>query len=68
MIRFIHTGDLHLGLQFNNVSFDVDKANERRLELWHTFSDIVEKAAVEEVDSGYNNSGKPWYIKYKISI
>ncbi|NLW40132.1 MAG: DNA repair exonuclease [Tissierellia bacterium] len=50
MIRFIHTGDLHLGLQFNNVSFDVDKANERRLELWHTFSDIVEKAAVEEVD------------------
>lgn len=50
MIRFIHTGDLHLGLQFKNVSFDPDTANERRLELWNTFQRIVDKAIEDEVD------------------
>ncbi len=50
MIKFIHTGDLHLGLQFSNVSFDVQRANERRLELWNTFNRIVDKAIEDEVD------------------
>ncbi|GFN34558.1 metallophosphoesterase family protein [Tepidimicrobium xylanilyticum] len=50
MIKFIHTGDLHLGLQFRNVSFDAYKANERRLELWQTFGRIVKKAVEDNVD------------------
>lgn len=41
LIKFIHTGDLHLGLKFQNVSFDKDKAIERRIELWNTFERIV---------------------------
>ncbi len=45
-----YRGDLHLGLQFNNVSFDVQRANERRLELWNTFNRIVDKAIEDEVD------------------
>lgn len=50
MVRFIHTGDLHLGLQFNNVSFDTKTAKERRLELWNTFERIVDKGIDDEVD------------------
>ncbi|CCQ93106.1 conserved hypothetical protein [[Clostridium] ultunense Esp] len=50
MIRFIHIGDLHLGLQFQNVSFDPHTANERRLELWNTFQRIVNKTIEDEVD------------------
>ncbi|HSH34821.1 metallophosphoesterase family protein, partial [Schnuerera sp.] len=50
MVRFIHTGDLHLGLQFNNVSFDSKIANERRMELWNTFNRIVDKGIKDEVD------------------
>lgn len=41
MIKFIHTGDIHLGLQFSNVSFPREKAVERRRELWNTFQRIV---------------------------
>ena len=47
MISFIHTGDLHLGLQFKSMRFD---SNERRFELWHTFERIVHKAMEEKVD------------------
>ena len=50
MVRFIHTGDLHLGLQFSNVSFDTKIANERRIELWNTFQRIVDKGIDDEVD------------------
>ena len=50
MIRFIHTGDLHLGLQFKNVSFDKRKAEERRLELWNTFERIIKRSIEESVD------------------
>ncbi len=42
MIKFVHTADLHLGLQFNKVSFDKDKAYNRRSELWSTFQRIVD--------------------------
>lgn len=50
MIRFIHTGDIHLGLQFKNVSFDREKAAERRIELWDTFERIVDKGEEEKID------------------
>lgn len=42
MIKFIHTGDIHLGLKFHSASFDRDKAMDRRFELWSTFQRIVE--------------------------
>lgn len=50
MVKFIHTGDLHLGLKFQNVSFHRDKAIERRRELWSTFERIVKYAVDEKVD------------------
>ncbi|MDR7855807.1 DNA repair exonuclease [Tissierella sp.] len=50
MIKFVHTGDLHLGLKFNNVSFQGDKASERRRELWSTFERIVDYAKDEKAD------------------
>lgn len=50
MIKFIHTGDLHLGLQFRNAGFHKDKAKARRAELWNTFERIVHKAFEDEVD------------------
>ena len=50
MISFIHTGDLHLGLQFKNVSFHREIAKRRRLELWNTFERIVNRAIERKVD------------------
>ncbi|NLC03494.1 MAG: DNA repair exonuclease [Tissierellia bacterium] len=50
MIKFIHTADIHLGLQFNNVSFHKDKAMARRRELWSTFERIVKKSIEDNVD------------------
>lgn len=50
MIKFIHTGDIHLGLQFNSASFSGKKAMERRRELWQTFQDIVNYAINYKVD------------------
>ncbi len=50
MIKFIHTGDLHLGLQFKSVSFDKNKALDRRRELWSTFQKIVDYSINEKAD------------------
>ena len=50
MIKFIHTGDLHLGLQFKDVKFNREKARERRLELWRTFERIINRVIEEKVD------------------
>lgn len=50
MIKFIHTGDLHLGLQFKKSSFPKKIADRRRIELWHTFERIVDKAIEDKVD------------------
>ncbi len=47
MVSFIHTGDVHLGLQFKSRKFD---SNRRRFELWHTFEKIVNKAIDDKVD------------------
>lgn len=50
MIKFIHTADIHLGLQFNNVSFDKEKAIARRREIWSTFERIVKKCIDDNID------------------
>lgn len=50
MIKFIHTADIHLGLQFNNVSFDKEKAIARRREIWSTFERIVKKSIDDNID------------------
>ena len=50
MVKFIHTGDLHLGLKFQKVSFQKDKAIERRRELWSTFERIVKYAKDNKVE------------------
>ncbi|NLY45400.1 MAG: DNA repair exonuclease [Tissierella sp.] len=50
MIKFVHTGDIHLGLQFNKVSFDRDTAITRRVELWSTFQRLVEYSKENHMD------------------
>jgi DNA repair exonuclease SbcCD nuclease subunit len=50
MIKFIHTGDLHLGSVFENASFPADIAKLRREELFKTFDNIV-KASVSLRDN-----------------
>lgn len=50
MIKFIHTGDLHLGSVFENASFPADVAKLRREELFKTFNNII-KAAVSLKDN-----------------
>ena len=50
MIKFIHTADIHLGLQFNNVSFDKEKAMARRREIWSTYERIVKKSIDDNID------------------
>ncbi|MFA5522867.1 MAG: DNA repair exonuclease [Tissierellales bacterium] len=42
-IRCIHTGDLHLGMEFKSASFDKKQAHTRRLELWETFNRIIHR-------------------------
>lgn len=49
-ITFIHTGDLHLGLKFDNLSFSKEKAIARRSELWQTFESIVSYAIEKKTD------------------
>ena len=50
MVSFLHTGDLHLGLKFNNVAFPRERALERRRELWQTFERIVRYAKENKID------------------
>lgn len=50
LVKFIHTADIHLGLQFNNVSFNKEKAFARRREIWQTFQKIIKKSIDEKVD------------------
>lgn len=40
MIRFVHIGDIHLGLKFN-FGLDRKKAMDRRNELWSSFERVV---------------------------
>lgn len=50
MTRFIHTGDIHLGFRFTNVSFGPDKGRRRREELWSTFTRLISYAMDENID------------------
>lgn len=50
LIKFVHTGDIHLGLQFNKVSFDRETAATRRVELWSTFQRIVQYSKDNHMD------------------
>ncbi|SDY96637.1 DNA repair exonuclease SbcCD nuclease subunit [Proteiniborus ethanoligenes] len=43
VIKCIHTGDIHLGMEFKSASFDKKQANTRRLELWETFNRIIDR-------------------------
>ena len=49
-VTFIHTGDLHLGMEFKNASFVGDHAKRRRLELWETFEKIIDRAEEKKSD------------------
>lgn len=49
MISFVHTGDIHLGLQFKGY-LSPEKAIERRGELWSTFQRIVEYTRDNRID------------------
>lgn len=50
MIRFIHTGDIHLGLRFTNTSFGPEKGRKRREELWNSFQRLVSYAVDKNID------------------
>lgn len=49
MISFVHTADIHLGLQFKGY-LSPEKAIERRAELWSTFQRIVEYTRDNRID------------------
>lgn len=50
MIKFLHTGDIHLGLQFKNLKLNSENSINRRLELWDTFTRMIDYAIVEKLD------------------
>lgn len=49
-IKFLHTGDLHLGTSFAHSKLPRDIGKIRRQELWSTFNSIVDIARDERVD------------------
>lgn len=49
MIRFVHIGDIHLGLQFN-FSLSREKAGDRRRELWSSFERVVKYTEDNNMD------------------
>lgn len=49
MVSFVHTGDIHLGLQFKGI-LDPSKAIEKRSELWTTFQRIVAYTIEKKTD------------------
>ncbi len=50
MVRFLHSGDIHLGMKFKNASFGAEKGKVRREELWQTFGDMIEYSVKTEKD------------------
>lgn len=50
MVRFVHTGDLHLGLKFQDASFSKAIGKDRRIELWQTFERIVTYTRDNNID------------------
>jgi exonuclease SbcD len=49
-IKFLHTGDLHLGASFVHSKLPQGIGKIRRQELWSTFNSIVDIAREERVD------------------
>lgn len=49
-LKIMHTGDLHLGLEFKNTKFDSSFAEKRRLELWETFEKIIDRCNENTID------------------
>ncbi|WP_144275994.1 metallophosphoesterase family protein [Gottschalkia acidurici] len=49
-IKVIHTGDIHLGLEFKNTNFDPNFSRQRRLEIWNTFEKILDRCDEKEID------------------
>ena len=50
MIKFIHTGDVHLGAQLNYGKYNMILGKDRRDDLLSTFLDIIKLAKEEDVD------------------
>lgn len=44
MVKFIHTGDVHIGMEFRKASFGSEFARKRRNEIKETFYNIVNRA------------------------
>lgn len=49
MINFLHTADIHLGLQFKNLKLDKENSIQRRVELWETFERMIKYAKENEL-------------------
>lgn len=49
-MRFIHTGDVHIGMEFGHASFGSAFAKKRRYEIKETFYSIVHRAKEMEID------------------
>ncbi len=49
-IKFIHTGDVHLGTEFNNAGFGSDIGKVRRKEIMDTFFRIIDRVKSEHID------------------
>lgn len=49
-LKIMHTGDLHLGLEFKSTKFDSSFAKKRRLELWETFENIIDRCNENSID------------------
>ncbi|GMQ57509.1 DNA repair exonuclease [Vallitalea sediminicola] len=50
MIKFIHTGDIHIGMEFKSASFSSVFAKKRRNEIKETFLNIVKRAGEIQAD------------------
>lgn len=50
MVKFLHSGDIHLGMKFKNASFGAERGKVRREELWQTFGDMIEYSIKTEKD------------------
>ncbi|GMQ62427.1 metallophosphoesterase family protein [Vallitalea maricola] len=50
MIKFIHTGDVHIGMEFKSASFSSEFARKRRNEIKETFMNIVSRAGEIQAD------------------
>lgn len=50
MVSFLHTGDIHLGLQFKNLKLNKESSIQRRIELWETFERMIDYSIENKLD------------------